>query len=113
MVLDEDEEEYQVVLQIDTSVIATYRVRYNVEDSSGNDALEVIRTVKVEDTTIPVITLTGESEITIFVGSGEYEDERATALDNIDGVITENIVVIYELVINEEEEYGVVEEIVH
>ena len=46
---------------VNTNVLGTYYVRYNVEDSYGNHANEVIRTVKVlgsgNDTTAPIITV--------------------------------------------------------
>jgi hypothetical protein len=42
----------------------TYIIRYNCEDSSGNEADEVIRTVTVKDTLPPVITLAGDDTMT-------------------------------------------------
>jgi len=42
------------------------------------------------DTTKPVITLTGNSAVTVTLGS-TYEDEGATATDNVDGTITTKI----------------------
>ena len=50
---------------------------YNVTDANGNVAVEVTRIVNVVDTTVPVITLTGESTVTIEVGS-TYTDAGAT-----------------------------------
>ncbi|MDC3351221.1 choice-of-anchor D domain-containing protein, partial [Flavobacteriaceae bacterium] len=47
----------------------------------------------IEDTTVPVITLTGEATVTIEVGSS-YTDAGATALDNYDGDITSSIVTV-------------------
>ncbi|MDA7707596.1 DUF5011 domain-containing protein, partial [Flavobacteriaceae bacterium] len=44
------------------------------------------------DTTIPVITLTGDAVVTIIVGSA-YTDADATALDTVDGDLTSAIVV--------------------
>ncbi len=41
---------------VNTSVIATYTVRYNVTDAHGNPAAEVTRTVNVVDHPAPVIT---------------------------------------------------------
>ena len=76
---------------VDTSKVAEYTVTYNVTDANGNAAVEVTRTVKVVDTTKPVITLTGDEVVTIEVGS-EYVDAGATATDNYDGNITVNIV---------------------
>ena len=66
---------------------------YNVTDAAGNKATEVVRTVNVLDTTVPVITLTGDTSVTIEVGS-TYTDAGATATDNYDGDITSSIVVV-------------------
>ena len=81
------------VNNVDTSVIGSYTVTYNVSDSSGNAASEVTRTVSVTDTTAPVITLVGDAEITVEVGS-TYTDLWATASDNYDGDITADIVTV-------------------
>ena len=82
---------------VNTDVVGEYKVTYNVSDTSGNAAIEVIRTVNVtekivEDTEKPVITLQGTATINITVGES-YVDAGATALDNIDGDITGNIVI--------------------
>ncbi|MDA9028946.1 DUF5011 domain-containing protein, partial [Flavobacteriaceae bacterium] len=45
------------------------------------------------DTTPPVITLTGEPSVTVEVGTS-YTDAGATASDNIDGDITNNIITV-------------------
>ena len=49
--------------------VGQYTVTYNVSDDAGNAASEVTRTVNVTDTTAPVITLVGDAEITVEVGS--------------------------------------------
>ena len=82
-----------VVSNVDTSTVGTYSVSYNVTDTSGNAATEVIRTVSVVDTTAPVITLNGAASVTIEVGS-PYNDAGATATDNYDGDLTGSIVVV-------------------
>lgn len=76
---------------VNVQKLGTYVVTYDVSDSAGNKAVEVTRTVKVVDTTPPVITLLGNSTITMAVGSN-YTDAGATAWDNYDGVITSKIV---------------------
>ena len=53
---------------VDTDVVGVYTLTYNVTDANGNVAVEVTRTVNVVDTTVPVITLTGEATVTIEVG---------------------------------------------
>ena len=49
--------------------------------------------MNVTDTTAPVITLVGDAEITVEVGS-TYTDLGATASDNYDGDITADIVTV-------------------
>tara|TARA_X000000950_G_C13724788_1_gene581763 strand:+ start:65 stop:760 length:696 start_codon:yes stop_codon:yes gene_type:complete len=82
-----------VVNPVDTAVVGTYTVTYNVSDTAGNTATEVTRTVNVVDTTAPVITLLGDATVTIEVGS-DYTDAGATAVDSYDGDITNDIVVV-------------------
>jgi uncharacterized protein YxjI len=77
---------------VNTAVVGTYTLSYNVSDSSGNAAVTVTRTVNVVDTTAPVITRLGSSPVTIQVGS-TYTDAGATALDNYNGNLTSSIVV--------------------
>ncbi|TBM99356.1 DUF5011 domain-containing protein [Hyunsoonleella flava] len=78
---------------VDTNTAGTYVVTYDVSDAAGNPATQVTRTVNViPDTTAPVITLVGASTIDLDVG-GTYTEQGATAIDNIDGDITANIVI--------------------
>ena len=78
---------------VNTSVVGSYQVTYNVSDAAGNAATEVIRTVNVNpDITPPVITLIGASTINLNVG-GTYTELGATATDNFDGDISGNIVI--------------------
>ena len=67
------------VNSVNTAVVGSYTVTYNVHDSSGNAAVQVTRTVNVVDTTAPVITLAGVSPVTVQVGS-VYTDAGASAL---------------------------------
>ena len=70
--------------EVDVYVPGTYEIIYNYTDSSGNEALRVVRTVEVMDTTAPVITLNGLSEVTHEAGF-PYYDANATWLDVVDG----------------------------
>jgi hypothetical protein len=81
-----------VTSNVDTSTVGTYTVTYNVSDAAGNAATEVVRTVNVVDTEAPVITLIGESTVSIDQDT-TYTDQGATATDNVDGDITANITV--------------------
>lgn len=72
---------------VNTAVVGTYNVTYNVSDSSTNAADQIVRTVNVVDTTKPVITLVGGNEVTLDYET-TYTDAGATALDNYDGNLT-------------------------
>jgi hypothetical protein len=80
---------------VDTSVIGTYEIKYNVSDPLGNVAIEVVRTVNVVDA--PIITLNGPELVGLVVRSQfdaeNYTELNATATDGIDGDITNNIVI--------------------
>ncbi len=65
------------------------KVYYTVSDSSGNQT-QVIRTIRYGDVTAPVITLKGDSEITIMAGDS-FKDPGFTATDNVDGDITDKV----------------------
>ena len=78
---------------VDTDVVGQYTVTYNVSDANSNAAVAVTRTVNVVDTTVPVITLEGNTTVDIEVGSA-YTDAGATATDNYDGDITSSIVTV-------------------
>ena len=76
-----------------SATLGNYTVTYDVMDSSGNNATTVTRSVRVVDTTIPNITLTGSSSVTVEVGS-VYSDAGATAADNYGGDVTGSIVTV-------------------
>ncbi len=79
---------------VDILTADTYTITYSVEDSTGNSAISVVRTVEITpDVTIPVIALLGESTVTLERYT-EYVDAGATASDNIDGDITANISIV-------------------
>ena len=76
-------EEITVVNPVNTGAVGSYDVTYNVKDAGGNSATEVVRSVTVEDTTIPVITLNGENKMNAEAG-GTFTDPGATVADNVD-----------------------------
>ncbi|MCP6727552.1 MAG: DUF5011 domain-containing protein [Patescibacteria group bacterium] len=83
---------------VDTSTLGSYDVTYTVTDSAGNQAID-IRTVNIVDTTVPVITRLGNEPETVEVGD-VYTDAGATALDNYDGDVTVDIVVVNPVDVN-------------
>ncbi len=82
---------------VDPTKPGTYKVVYECTDAAGNVGVDanradhdyVIRTVVVEDTTSPKITLNGNSNITLVAGIDTYEELGATVTDNVDATITD------------------------
>lgn len=62
-------------------ILGTYHVTYTAQDSSGNIATPIVRTVNIVDTIPPVITLNGDSHANIAINS-EYNDDGVTVTDN-------------------------------
>ncbi|MEX0965659.1 MAG: PKD domain-containing protein [Bacteroidia bacterium] len=80
-----------VVSNVDTGATGVYQISYNITDSAGNEAEEVIRTVVVvKDHTKPVITLLGDNPFILSVYSS-FNDPGATAIDNRSGDVTSQI----------------------
>ena len=71
----------ETVTDIDTSILATYKVKYNVTDSRNNKADEVIRTVQIVDTTKPTI---------IIDNTNVYETEVKTNIPTIKATVRDN-----------------------
>ena len=73
-----------VVGSVNTSVLGTYTITYEVSDNAGQVAPPVARTVDVVDTTAPVITLNGASALLLECGAA-YTEAGASATDGCDG----------------------------
>lgn len=69
---------------VDIFTLGSYVITYLKTDSSGNVSDPVSRTVFVVDTTDPVITINGESEVSLEIGSPYYE-LGAIYMDQVDG----------------------------
>ncbi|KZN35779.1 BspA family leucine-rich repeat surface protein [Pseudoalteromonas luteoviolacea] len=68
--------------------VGTYTLTYSATDSAGN-TVSVQRTISIvapNDTTAPIVTLKGDSQITLQYGD-TYQELGATATDNIDKVV--------------------------
>ena len=70
--------------ELDILLPGTYSIYFNQTDEAGNEAVTVTRTVNVVDTTVPVITLNGDANISLEAGD-EYIDLNATWVDIVDG----------------------------
>ena len=71
---------------VDTAILGTYTLEYDVDDSSENSADTVSRTVIVRDTTPPVIVLNGDNPIEVAY-NGTYTDPGAVVTDNYDAEV--------------------------
>jgi hypothetical protein len=80
------------VASVTTGIPSDYLVRYDAIDVNGNKAYTAFRTVKVNDTIKPVITLIGSNPLEVVKGT-TYVDPGFTATDNKDGNITSSVVV--------------------
>ena len=72
---------------VDIDAIGLYSVSYSAIDLSGNLA-EISRSVIVQDTIAPVITLNGAVEITLECGVDTYSDPGTTVVDAGDPSVT-------------------------
>jgi hypothetical protein len=77
-------EDIVVTGAVDANTPGVYELVYNVTDSTGNPAVPVVRTVTVQDTTAPVITLNGEAIVTVECND-VYVDAGAVAVDACEG----------------------------
>lgn len=78
--------------KVNTDVEGTYELKYSIK--KGLFEREVKRTVNVKDIEKPIITLNGEKEIKVCPGkASEYKDQGYTAVDNVDGDITDKVTV--------------------
>ncbi|MDP6679581.1 MAG: DUF5011 domain-containing protein, partial [Verrucomicrobiota bacterium] len=77
---------------VDTATIGTYRLAYNVTDSGGNAAVEMMRTVTVQDSTPPNVKLLGAATVVLELGQA-YVEEGATAADSLNGDVTESVLI--------------------
>ena len=75
--------------EVDTGKIGDYTITYTAEYGSKQQA-SVTRTVKVEDTEAPVITLVSNPDSYTLPGH-EYVEEGYSATDNYDGDLTANV----------------------
>jgi len=87
-----------------TKIPRVHKIFYGLEDSAGNEAVTITRTVFVVDTTSPVITLVGDAIVTTEVGS-DYEDPGVAVNDSVDGDLTSQIKVTMKVRLNKLGEY--------
>jgi hypothetical protein len=67
---------------VDTAVLGEYSIVYTADDLTLNQGTAT-RTVTVQDTTVPELTMIGESSVSVYLGN-DYTDDGATATDACD-----------------------------
>lgn len=77
---------------VNTSVIGSYTVFYDCDDSQSLSATQKTRTINVVDGTSPTIALIGDNPMNILVGS-TYIEPSATCTDPQEGDITGSLIV--------------------
>jgi len=75
----------------DNYPLGTYTVEGKIRDLAGNETIVTYKLIVAGDRIAPVITLVGDASVFICQGL-TYNDAGATALDDIDGNITLNII---------------------
>src|SRR5699024_6821740 len=87
------EKDGQIVQEIDTTNIATYTITYQV--TSNGTTASVTRKVIIKDKTAPVITVNNHtSRFTMeVIKDSDFTIPTATASDNVDGNLTNEIIV--------------------
>ena len=74
---------------VDTTYAQSYQVRYDCADNSGNDAIQVTRTVIVQETVTPDITppsITAPNDITLESTSNQNNRLQPVACNNPDSI---------------------------
>jgi hypothetical protein len=83
--------------EVDVMVPGIYVIYYNFTDSSGNAAVQFTRSIEVVDTTIPIIELLGEENMSIYVWT-DFIDPWVEAYDAVDGNLSAQVEVIDEII---------------
>ena len=97
-------DQIKVTGEVVANRVGNYQLTYAVTDAACNAASTKIRTIAVIDTVPPVITLNGQSNVTIEGGS-EYIDLGATAIDEEDGDLSGSIQLVGEVKANKPGSY--------
>ena len=86
---------------IDSGKVGEYKINYTTSDKAGNKA-SAVRKIKVVDTVAPIITLNGDSILSLEVGN-KYEELGAVAKDKVDGILP--VTITGDLDVNKAGEY--------
>ena len=104
--LNEDKLTPEIMGEVDTNIPGEYIIKYTVANKKGKNETTVERRVLVKDNIAPTIELKGEDTIKLFVGD-KYEEKGASANDNIDGDLTNNIEILGSVDTSKPENYEI------
>ncbi len=76
---------------VNAAAVGSYPITYSVADASGNTA-SAVRTVSVNDTKAPVVSLVGAPTLKLECGMDSFSNQGATAADLCSGDLTSAIV---------------------
>ncbi|BCE00046.1 BspA family leucine-rich repeat surface protein [Marinicellulosiphila megalodicopiae] len=76
---------------LDVSKIGTYTLVYQAKDAAGNLSEFISRTVNIQDTTSPILSLIGDSHVVLFT-SDQYIDQGISVDDYSDFVVQTNTI---------------------
>ncbi|WP_224249941.1 DUF5011 domain-containing protein [Hyalangium gracile] len=77
---------------VNTAAVGSYPVRYEVKDAANLSA-SAVRTVQVEDTLAPSISLKGASSLALECGVGQYTEAGVTATDVCAGDLSAKVAI--------------------
>lgn len=83
-------EQVNIESNLDTNKLGEYKIKYSVRKFFIKKT--ITRKIIVKDDVSPVISLNGDNRIKLKVGQ-KYNESGATATDNYDGDITNNIII--------------------
>lgn len=104
--LNEEKLTPEIMGEVDTNIPGEYTIRYTVANKKGKNETTVERRVLVKDNIAPTIELKGEDTIKLLVGD-KYEEKGASANDNIDGDLTNNIEILSSVDTSKPENYEI------
>ncbi len=104
--LNEEKLTPEIMGEVDTNIPGEYTIRYTVANKKGKNETTVERRVLVKDNIAPTIELKGEDTIKLLVGD-KYEEKGASANDNIDGDLTNNIEILGSVDTSKPENYEI------
>ena len=96
----------KVTSNVNTNYIGDYEVKYHLNISFLNYNKELVRKVHVIDTTKPVISVDCDDEIYINKYAN-FEIPKYTSIDNVDGDITNSVLVDSNVNVNEIGDYKI------